>query len=52
MSLSLQLSISEKMNAEFPTAFSLPMFIQFLAATLQVSSFAHRGCSRFPLNRP
>ena len=33
MSLSLQLSIREKMNAEFPAASSLPMFIQFLSSS-------------------
>ena len=31
MSLSLQLSINEKMNAEFSAASSLPMFMQFLS---------------------
>jgi hypothetical protein len=33
MSLSLQLSISEKMNAEFSAAASLPMFMQFLSSS-------------------
>ena len=30
--IKLQLSIREKMNAEFPASSSLPMFIQFLKA--------------------
>ena len=52
MSLSLQLSIREKINAEFSAASSLPMFMQFLSNSFTGLSFDHKDCSVFPLSRP
>lgn len=52
MSLSLQLSISEKMNTEFFAITSLPTFIQFLKSRFTGFILARKDCLIFQLNRP
>ncbi len=52
MPLSLQLSIREKMNAEFSAASSLPMFIQFLSNSFTGFILCSQRLFDIPLHRP